>query len=410
MKQRVGIARALSITPKMMLMDEPFSALDALTRGTLQDEVRRICLETGQTAFMITHDVDEAIYLADKIFLMTNGPGAVLAEVVENPLPKDRGRTDLHRHPLVLRAAQPHHRFPGDAQQDASRRRRPTTIRATCRWCISASPDRRSRPTSSEAARRTAMPAACPAEHVADIVQSELTEPTEETTDMKREDLTEKLLDIKREKGWSWKHICEQIGGYSEVLIVGAILGQMKLTKPQAANAGELFGLSKAETAMLNEVPMRGTGTPMPPTDPLIYRFYEMVMVNGPAWKALIEEEFGDGIMSAIDFDMGMERLANPKGDRVKITMIGQVPAVQILRRQRQRAGVRLQGGRDIARVIPGRRDSAEPNREVRSASRLRSTRPGMTRLGSAPIVPAFTSAAADRRSARSSWRESPVR
>ncbi len=100
MKQRVGIARALSITPKIMLMDEPFSALDALTRGTLQDEVRRICLETGQTAFMITHDVDEAIYLADKIFLMTNGPGAVLAEIVENPLPKDRGRTDLHRHPL----------------------------------------------------------------------------------------------------------------------------------------------------------------------------------------------------------------------------------------------------------------------------------------------------------------------
>src|SRR3954470_22476654 len=100
MKQRVGIARALSITPKMMLMDEPFSALDALTRGTLQDEVRRICLETGQTAFMITHDVDEAIYLADRIVLMTNGPGAVLAEIVDNPLPKDRGRIDLHRHPL----------------------------------------------------------------------------------------------------------------------------------------------------------------------------------------------------------------------------------------------------------------------------------------------------------------------
>ena len=100
MKQRVGIARALSITPKIMLMDEPFSALDALTRGTLQDEVRRICLETGQTAFMITHDVDEAIYLADRIVLMTNGPGAVLAEIVENPLPKNRGRIDLHRHPL----------------------------------------------------------------------------------------------------------------------------------------------------------------------------------------------------------------------------------------------------------------------------------------------------------------------
>ena len=142
-------------------------------------------------------------------------------------------------------------------------------------------------------------------------------------TNMKREDLTEKLLDIKREKGWSWKHICETIGGMSPVLIVGAILGQHKLTKPQAAKAAELFGLSKPEEALLNEVPMRGTGTPMPPTDPLIYRFYEMVMVNGPAWKALIEEEFGDGIMSAIDFDFQMERVANPKGDRVKIVMSG---------------------------------------------------------------------------------------
>jgi nitrate/nitrite transport system ATP-binding protein len=100
MKQRVGIARALSLEPKIMLMDEPFSALDALTRGTLQDEVRRICSETGQTLFMITHDVDEAIYLADRVVLMTNGPGAVLAEIVENPLPKERKRDDVHKHPL----------------------------------------------------------------------------------------------------------------------------------------------------------------------------------------------------------------------------------------------------------------------------------------------------------------------
>ena len=100
MKQRVGIARALAIEPKIMLMDEPFSALDALTRGTLQDEVRRICRTTGQTVFMITHDVDEAIYLADRIVLMTNGPDAKLAEIVDNPLPKERARADIHRHPL----------------------------------------------------------------------------------------------------------------------------------------------------------------------------------------------------------------------------------------------------------------------------------------------------------------------
>jgi cyanate lyase len=141
--------------------------------------------------------------------------------------------------------------------------------------------------------------------------------------EMKRSDLTDKILDIKREKGWTWKFLCEQIGGMSPMLITGALLGQMKLTKPQAAAAAKLFGLSASEQALLNEVPMRGTGTPMPPTDPLIYRFYELVMINGPAWKALIEEEFGDGIMSAIDFDVEMERLPDPKGDRVKITMSG---------------------------------------------------------------------------------------
>src|SRR5665213_1733163 len=80
---------------------------------------------------------------------------------------------------------------------------------------------------------------------------------------MTRDDLTEKLLDIKREKGWTWKYICGEIGGMSPILVTGAILGQMKLTKPQAAAAAKLFGLSKSEQNMLNEVPMRGTGTPM---------------------------------------------------------------------------------------------------------------------------------------------------
>ena len=140
---------------------------------------------------------------------------------------------------------------------------------------------------------------------------------------MTRADLTEKLLDLKREKGWSWQYICEQIGGMSPVMITGGVLGQQKMTRPMAAAAAKLFGLSKTEETLLNEVPMRGIDSVMPPTDPLIYRFYELVMVNGAAWKALIEEEFGDGIMSAIDFDMEITRLPDPKGDRVKIGLSG---------------------------------------------------------------------------------------
>ena len=138
---------------------------------------------------------------------------------------------------------------------------------------------------------------------------------------MRRDALTEKILDSKRSKGWSWKQITEDIGGMSPLLVVGALLGQMKLVKPLAKKAAALFGLSEDEERMLNEVPNRGM--PMPPTDPLLYRFYELVMVNGPALKALIEEEFGDGIMSAIDFDMEVERQPDPKGDRVRITMSG---------------------------------------------------------------------------------------
>ncbi|KQP15887.1 ABC transporter ATP-binding protein [Pseudorhodoferax sp. Leaf265] len=103
MKQRVGIARAFSIQPKMLLLDEPFGALDALTRGSIQDELLAIVRQTQQTVFMITHDVDEAILLADRILLMHNGadtpggykPGGI-AEVVANPLPRERTRAGLH--------------------------------------------------------------------------------------------------------------------------------------------------------------------------------------------------------------------------------------------------------------------------------------------------------------------------
>ena len=103
MKQRVGIARAFAIQPKMLLLDEPFGALDALTRGTIQDELLKIVQATNQTVFMITHDVDEAILLADKVILMSNGPLAKIAEIVEITMSRDRTRAEMHYDPQFYR-------------------------------------------------------------------------------------------------------------------------------------------------------------------------------------------------------------------------------------------------------------------------------------------------------------------
>ncbi|MBI1245669.1 MAG: cyanase [Alphaproteobacteria bacterium] len=134
--------------------------------------------------------------------------------------------------------------------------------------------------------------------------------------------LAEKILKIKKKKKLSWAKIAATVG-MSPVWTTAALLGQMSMQPPHAAKAAKLFGLSKDEADLLCEIPYRGSLPPGPPTDPLIYRFYELVQVYGTTFKELIEEEFGDGIMSAIDFEMGFERLPDPKGDRVKIVMHG---------------------------------------------------------------------------------------
>jgi cyanate lyase len=134
--------------------------------------------------------------------------------------------------------------------------------------------------------------------------------------------LGHKILAIKQEKKLSWAEIAERLG-YSPTWTCAACLGQMSMLPETAAKATDLFGLAPAETALLQAIPYRGSLPGGVPTDPLIYRFHELVMVYGTAWKELIQEEFGDGIMSAIDFDMALERQPDPKGDRVKLTMSG---------------------------------------------------------------------------------------
>jgi cyanate lyase len=140
---------------------------------------------------------------------------------------------------------------------------------------------------------------------------------------MTRDELTRKILDIKRVNGTSWKTIVAEIGGGSAVYLTAALMGQMKLRPEQAERAAKLFGLGAEEQRLLQEIPYRGSLPGAVPTDPLIYRFYELVQVYGTTWKELIQEEFGDGIMSAIDFDMTIERQPDQKGDRVKLTLSG---------------------------------------------------------------------------------------
>lgn len=141
---------------------------------------------------------------------------------------------------------------------------------------------------------------------------------------MTRTDVSASILEAKRRLGLTWKTIAETLGEGSPVFYTAALLGHQALTFEEAQKAGSLLKLNEEQTRTLAEPPEeRGANLKMPPADPLIYRFYEIVQGYGPTPKELIHEEFGDGIMSAIDFSMQVEREPDPRGDRVKITMSG---------------------------------------------------------------------------------------
>jgi cyanate lyase len=139
---------------------------------------------------------------------------------------------------------------------------------------------------------------------------------------MNRSDVTEMILAAKRQKKLSWAKLAAMVG-QSKEWSTAALLGQMTLTETQAAAVGAALDLPQEAIALLQEVPYKGSLPTAVPSDPLVYRFHELISVYGTTLKALIHEEFGDGIMSAIDFSMDVTREPDPKGDRVRIVMSG---------------------------------------------------------------------------------------
>jgi cyanate lyase len=139
---------------------------------------------------------------------------------------------------------------------------------------------------------------------------------------MTREDVTDLVYSAKVQKGIKWTDVAKKVGESKE-WVTAACLGQMTLTKDQAEKVGKIFGLPAQAVKLLQVVPYKGSLPSAVPTDPLIYRWYEIVNVYGTTIKELIHEEFGDGIMSAIDFKMDITREADPKGDRVNVVLSG---------------------------------------------------------------------------------------
>lgn len=139
---------------------------------------------------------------------------------------------------------------------------------------------------------------------------------------MSRHEATQKILEAKQKKGLTWEEIAKA-GGHSESWIATALLGQATLNEETAEKIASLLDLDDETAQALTQIPYRGQTLSMPPTDPLLYRFYEMVMVYGPAIKELIQEKAGEGIMSAIDFQFDVQTKEDPKGDRIIVTLNG---------------------------------------------------------------------------------------
>ena len=139
---------------------------------------------------------------------------------------------------------------------------------------------------------------------------------------MTREDVTDLIYSAKVQRGIKWADVAKKVGESKE-WVTAACLGQMTLTKQQAEKVGRIFGLPEPAVKLLQAVPYKGSLPTAVPTDPLIYRWYEIVNVYGTTIKELIHEEFGDGIMSAIDFSMDIQRQPDPKGDRVRVVLSG---------------------------------------------------------------------------------------
>jgi cyanate lyase len=139
---------------------------------------------------------------------------------------------------------------------------------------------------------------------------------------MDRQTVAQKILEAKAAKGLTWAEISAP-SDHSECWVVAALLGQATMSQAEAETVGNLLDLDEEVVTSLTQIPYRGAGVQMPPTDPLIYRFYEIVMGYGSTFKELIQEKFGEGIMSAIDFEMDIQKKEDPKGDRVIVTLNG---------------------------------------------------------------------------------------